>query len=44
VVPKGADRTVVYVTHERLPDAESAERIKSAWRGWLDTLKAEVER
>jgi hypothetical protein len=43
VVPKGADRALVAVGHERLPDAESAERLKAAWRVWLGDLKAFLE-
>lgn len=40
---KGTDRAAVTVSHERLPDAESAEKFKRTWRGWLDALKAHVE-
>lgn len=43
VVPKGADRTVVAVAHEQLPDAEAGERQKAAWREWLGTLKTVLE-
>ena len=43
VVPKGPDRTVVAVAHEKLPDAETGERLKAAWRGWLGAMKAAVE-
>lgn len=43
VVPKG-DKAVVAVTHERIPEAEAAERLKAAWRGWLGELKALLER
>jgi hypothetical protein len=44
VVPKGADKTLVAVTHEHLPDSESGERLKGAWREWLGMLKADLER
>jgi hypothetical protein len=44
VGPKGDGKAVVAVTHEHLPDAASAERLKAAWRGWLVDLKAYVER
>jgi hypothetical protein len=44
VAPKGDDRSVVAVTHERLPDAEAGERLKVAWRAWLGQLKAVLER
>ena len=44
VTPKGTDKTLVYVTHEQLPDAESGERLKGASRGWLLALKGVVER
>lgn len=43
VVPKGVDKTVVAVTHEQLPDSESGERLKSAWREWLGVLKGVLE-
>jgi hypothetical protein len=44
VVPKGADKTLVAVGHERLPDPESAERLKAEWREWLGELKVLLER
>jgi hypothetical protein len=44
VIPKGSDKATVTIAHERLPDAESAERLKSAWRQWLADLKSVVER
>lgn len=43
VAPKGADKSLVYVTHEQLPDAESGERLKRAWRASLVELKAFLE-
>ena len=43
VLPKGTDKTVVAVGHERLPDAETAERLKAAWREWLGVLKGVLE-
>jgi hypothetical protein len=44
IVPKGAGKATVVVGHELLPDAESAERLKTAWRAWLGDLKAVLER
>jgi len=44
VVPKGPDKTLVSVTHEQLPDAETGERLKAAWRERLGALKAVLER
>jgi hypothetical protein len=44
VAPKGDDRTTVYVSHERVADAATAERLKTAWRGWLGELKNLLER
>ena len=44
VAPKGADKSLVYVTHEQLPDAEAGERLKRAWRESLVELKAFLER
>jgi hypothetical protein len=40
---KGADKSTVGVAHEKLPDAESAERLKISWRTWLGALKTVVE-
>ncbi len=36
-------KTVVAVSHEKLPDAETAEQFKAAWQTWLGTLKASLE-
>jgi hypothetical protein len=44
IVSKGPDKATVAISHERLPDAESAERFKGAWRQWLADLKSVVER
>jgi hypothetical protein len=44
IVPKGPGKATVTISHERLPDAESAERFKGAWRHWLADLKSVVER
>jgi hypothetical protein len=44
LVPKGVDKVVIGVAHEQLPDAESGERLKTAWRGWLGALKSVLER
>jgi hypothetical protein len=43
VVPKGADKTLVAVAHEKLPDAASGERLKGAWRESLTVLKGILE-
>ena len=43
IVPKDAGRCLVAVAHGRLPDAETAERLKVAWRGWLTNLKTTLE-
>lgn len=37
------DRSTVWVTHEQLPDAASAERQKTAWRTRLAALKSMLE-
>ena len=44
VSAKGDAKAAVNVTHEQLPDAASTERLKVAWRSWLDDLKAFLER
>jgi uncharacterized protein YndB with AHSA1/START domain len=44
VVPKGEGKTLVSVAHGQLPDAESGEQLKRAWREWLVALKATLER
>ena len=41
--PKGADKSQLTVTHERLPDAAAAERMKAYWKERLDELKAVLE-
>jgi uncharacterized protein YndB with AHSA1/START domain len=43
LVAKGDGRTTVTVTHERLPDADTAAAMKERWRGALDRLKAALE-
>ncbi len=43
IVPRGADRSTVTVTHERIRDAAAAEGLKRAWKGWLGELKAVLE-
>jgi uncharacterized protein YndB with AHSA1/START domain len=43
VVAKDDGRTLAAVSHERIADAESAEREKAAWRGRLDRLRATLE-
>ncbi len=44
VAPKGPDKGLVAVTHEKLPDAQAAERSKATWRESLVALKALLER
>lgn len=39
IVAAKATGTAVNVTHEKLPDAATADRLKAAWRTWLDDLK-----
>ena len=43
VAPTGPDRVQVAVSHERLPDAETADRLKAMWRERLTGLKALLE-
>lgn len=43
VVVKGPAKTQVAVSHERLPDAEVAERMKAMWRDRLGVLKEVLE-
>ena len=40
---KGDGRATAVVSHERLPDAEAAERMKAFWRGRIATLKEVLE-
>ena len=44
VVPKGDGKSLIAVAHEKLPDAESGERLKGAWRQSLTVLKGLLER
>jgi hypothetical protein len=43
IVPKPAGKVVVAVAHEQLPDADSAEAQKTAWRVRLDAVRALLE-
>jgi uncharacterized protein YndB with AHSA1/START domain len=43
IVPKGANKATVEISHERLPDGDAAERLKAAWRERLTELKAILE-
>ena len=40
---KGSQRATVYVSHERLPDADTAEAMKAYWRSALVELKGLLE-
>ena len=40
---KGEAKSTVSISHERLPDAEAADRIKSMWRESVSRLKEELE-
>lgn len=40
---KGEDRSVASLSHERLPDAEEAQRMKAYWRERVGTLKEVLE-
>jgi hypothetical protein len=41
---KGDGKSTVALEHERLPDADEAERMKAYWRERVAALKAELER
>ncbi|HEX6869028.1 MAG TPA: hypothetical protein VF119_09500 [Candidatus Limnocylindrales bacterium] len=43
VTAKGPGRSVVAVALEKLPDAATGDRLKTAWRGWLTALKSVLE-
>ena len=43
ILPKTATKSTVNVTTEKLPDADSVERLKVAWRTWLGQLKVMLE-
>ncbi len=43
LAPKGDGRTTVTVTHERLPDADTAASMKARWREALDRLKGMLQ-
>ncbi len=43
VVPRAPGKTTVALQHERLPDAETADRLKADWRDRLDGLKSLLE-
>jgi uncharacterized protein YndB with AHSA1/START domain len=43
LAPRDDGRTTIAVAHERLPDAEAGERLKTRWREWLAALKAVLE-
>ena len=41
---KGADKSTATVSHQRLADAQAAERMKAFWRDRITTMKKELER
>ena len=41
--PKGDGKTQIGLGHEKLPDADTAERIKAMWRERLTALKELLE-
>jgi hypothetical protein len=43
IAPKDPGRSLVAVTHERIPDEESGDRLKTAWRARLGALKSVLE-
>jgi uncharacterized protein YndB with AHSA1/START domain len=43
LAPRDDGRTTIAVAHERLPDAETGDRLKTRWRGWLAALKTVLE-
>lgn len=43
-IDKGPDKSAVAIAHERLPDADEAERAKVLWRERLGALKEYLER
>lgn len=40
---RGEAKSVAAMAHERLPDAEAAERMKALWRGAVSELKELAE-
>jgi hypothetical protein len=40
---KGEKKATIYISHERLPDADTAEAMKAYWRAALVELKARLE-
>jgi hypothetical protein len=41
--PKGEAKSTVALEHERLADAEAAERMKAYWRDRVEALKLQLE-
>ena len=41
---KGPAKTLVAISHEKLPDADEAEKAKTAWRQRLTRLKSILEK
>jgi len=40
---KGDAKSTVELSHERLPDADTADEMKTWWRGRLTALKSQLE-
>ena len=40
---KGEKKATIFISHERLPDADAADAMKAFWRAALVDLKAELE-
>jgi hypothetical protein len=43
ILPKSPTKSTINVTTEKLPDGESVERLRVAWRTWLGQLKVLLE-
>ena len=43
ITPKSPTKSTINVTTEKLPDGESVERLRVAWRTWLGQLKSMLE-
>jgi hypothetical protein len=43
-VARGADKSTVALSHERLADAAEADRMRAYWRERIDALKEQLQR